>query len=154
MISSLCWGYLRFSSSYVRYYVVILKDAANRRTTDQYVQICINTSYETESSRSCCSLVNPVSRSVTFGGRPAPDFVATVWNLSKCTKCLTNTMTWNFQSTGYFMCLYVTYIHLSIKHIHYTTRSILKIQNIFSSIRYRGVCNFGNPCTSRCYHQK
>ena len=51
------------------------------------------------------------------------------------------------------MCLCVTYIHLSIKHtcIHCTNRSILKIQNIFSSIRYRVVYNFGNSCTILIY---
>ena len=31
----------------------------------------------------------------------------------------------------------VTYIHLSIEHIHYRNRCILKIKNIFSSMGYR-----------------
>ena len=38
--------------------------------------------------------------------------------------------------------------HRSIKHIHYINRSMVKIQNRFSSSWYRGVHNFGNPCIS------
>ena len=40
----------------------------------------------------------------------------------------------------------VSVSHRPIKHLYDTNRSILKIQNIFSSIRYRGLYNFGNPC--------
>ena len=36
--------------------------------------------------------------------------------------------------------------HLCIKHLHYISRYILKRKNIFSSMRYREVYNFGNPC--------
>ena len=36
--------------------------------------------------------------------------------------------------------------HRSIKRLHYTNRCILKIKNMFSSMRYREVYNFGNPC--------
>ena len=42
--------------------------------------------------------------------------------------------------------VYVSHISIYLSNIHYTNRSILKIQNIFSSIRYREVYNFGNSC--------
>ena len=43
------------------------------------------------------------------------------------------------------MSLYVTYIHLSIKHIHYTTRSILKIQKNFLRSGTEGSIILGAP---------
>ena len=63
----------------------------------------------------------------------------------KFTKCLTNTQRCEIFNQRGISCVYVSHISIYLSNI-YTIQieAFLKIQNIFSSIRYRGVYSFGN----------
>ena len=69
---------------------------------------------EAVSSRSCCNLVNSFSRSITFGGRPAPGFVEIYQNVRNI---------WRIQWREIFnrrdvLCVYVSHIFIYLSNIY------------------------------------
>ena len=107
---------------------------------------------ETVSSQSCCSLVNffhdllllvDVQQRVSWRQYE----IYQIYQMSD----EYNDVKFSIDEMFYVL---VSQIFIYVSNIYTTQLNHFENTKRFSSIWYRRVYNFGNPCTSRCYHQK